>query len=778
MSSVDAFLSALRNDPELKDQVVAWYTNPGRPGSYLPFPDVVPEALRSLLRRRGIESLYSHQAEACAHAARGEHTLIVTPTASGKSLSYNLPVLSDILRAKESGDAGPTALYLFPTKALSQDQTAELHALAAGLGDAVGAHTYDGDTPPDERRIARDRCDILVTNPYMLHVGILPNHARWVQFFRRLKYVVIDELHIYRGVFGSSVANVIRRLKRVAARHGARPTFIACSATIRDPAKHFERLIEERPALVDRSGAPAAERHYVFYNPPVVVPALGIRARAVDHVRALGRRLLALDIPSIFFGRSRSGVETITKYLKDAAGELGISEDAVVGYRGGYLPDLRRHIERGLRAGKIKTVAATNALELGVDIGALDVVVMQGYPGTTSSFHQQAGRAGRRSGTSVAVHVATSLPLDQFVTNDPERVVRGHCESPVIHPDNLVLLANHLKCAAFELPFTKGEGFGRSADAAPLLAFLAGEGGVLLERDDRYHWMAEAYPAQDVSLDFAEADAFTVLDAETHESLGLVDRGSAATTIHEDAIYQHQGAQYHVEKLDWDGRRAYARRAQVDFYTDADTETEVRVLREDERLEGPSAIEGRGDVHVTTLATIFKRIRFYTHENLDAGVIKLPPEEMDTTSFWIVFGEEAVRRARLGDTTRAGALPGVATVLKGIAPMFVRCGPGDLRGKGEILNAHFDRPTVLLFDAVPGGIGVAEQLFAVRRELYRAGADLVRRCACVLGCPACIGLNRGGRSAKEAAFDLLELLSAQAGAVSSRSIAAAIEAAG
>jgi DEAD/DEAH box helicase domain-containing protein len=778
MSSVDAFLTALRTDPELKDNVTSWHTAPGRAGAYLPFPDVVPEALRALLRKRGIEKLYAHQAEACAAAARGEHALVVTPTASGKSLAYNLPVISEILRAKEQGSTGPTALYLFPTKALSQDQTAELHELAGGLGDAIGAHTYDGDTPPDERRIARDRCDVLVTNPYMLHVGILPNHARWVQFFRRLKYVVIDELHIYRGVFGSSVANVLRRLKRVAARHGARPTFIACSATIREPAAHFERLIEERPVLIDRSGAPAAERHYVFYNPPVVVPALGIRARAIDHVRTIGRRLLALDIPSIFFGRSRNGVETITKYLKDAAAELGLADESVVGYRGGYLPDLRRNIERGLRAGRIKTVAATNALELGVDIGALDVVVMQGYPGTTSSFHQQAGRAGRRSGTSVAVHVATSLPLDQFVTSDPERVVRGQSESPVIHPDNLILLANHLKCAAFELPFAKGEGFGRSADAAPLLKYLAGEGGVLLERDERYHWMAEAYPAQEVSLDFAEADSFTVLDAETHESLGLVDRGSAATTIHEDAIYQHQGRQYHVEKLDWEGRRAYARSAQVDFYTDADTETEVRVLREDERVESAFAVEGRGDVHVSTLATIFKRIRFYTHENLDAGVIKLPPEEMDTTSFWIVFGDEAVRRARLGDTTRAGALPGVATALKGIAPMFVRCGPGDLRSKGEILNAHFERPTVLLFDAVPGGIGVAEQLFAVRRELYRAGAELIRRCACVLGCPACIGLNRGGRSAKEAALDLLELLAAGGGALRGGSIAGALEAIG
>jgi DEAD/DEAH box helicase domain-containing protein len=761
--SVDAFLTALRTDPLLKDQVVAWHTKPGRAGSYADFPDVVPEPLRELLRRRGIERLYSHQAEATARASRGEHCLIVTPTASGKSLSYNLPVLSDVLRAKSAGTTVPTALYLFPTKALSQDQTAELHLLAEGLGDAVAAHTYDGDTPPDERRIARDRCDVLVTNPYMLHVGILPNHARWVQFFRRLKYVVIDELHTYRGVYGSSVANVLRRLKRVAARHGARPTFVACSATIREPAAHFEKLIEETPHLIDKNGAPAAERHYVFYNPPVVVPALGIRARAVDHVRTLGRTLLRTGVPSIFFGRSRSVVEQITKYLKDAAAELGVRDDAVVGYRGGYLPDLRRRIERGLRSGEIRTVAATNALELGVDIGALDVVVMQGYPGTTSSFHQQAGRAGRRSGTSVAVMVATSTPLDQFVAADPERVVLGNAERAVIHPDNLILLSRHLRCAAFELPFQKGEPFGRSPDAAGLLEFLAGEGGVLLERDGRYHWMAEAYPAEEVSLDFADSDAFTVLDADTHESLGLVHRSNAATTIHEDAVYQHQGEQFHVEKLDWDGRRAYARRAQIDYFTDADTETKVSVLREDAREPGAFALEGRGDVHVTTLATIFKRIRFYTHENLDAGVIKLPPEEMDTTAFWFALTEEAVRVLRLGVTQRAGALPGAASVLKGVAPLFVRCGPTDIRAKGEILNDHFERPVVMLFDSVPGGIGVAEGVFAARRELYRAGADVVRRCACLLGCPGCIGLNRGGRDAKDATRELLELMAASSG---------------
>ncbi len=755
---VDGFLDLLRSDPALKDQVTAWRAVDGRAGVFASFPDGVPARVRGVLESRGITRLYEHQARACDHALRGEHVLLVTPTASGKSLGYNLPVVSDIVRARENGEAPPTALYLFPTKALSQDQVAELRALSAQLSDVVGAHTYDGDTPPDERRIARDMSDILVTNPYMLHVGILPNHARWVQFFRRLKYVVIDELHVYRGVFGSSVANVLRRLKRIARYHGASPTFIACSATIREPAAHFERMVEERPVLVDRSGAPCAERHHVFYNPPVVNPALGIRARAVDHVRALGRRLLELGVPSIIFGRSRSGVEVITKYLRDAAAELSIPASAVASYRGGYLPDLRREIERGLRAGTIRMVAATNALELGVDIGSLDVVVMMGYPGTVASYHQQAGRAGRRSGSSAAVLVGTSLPLDQYVLSDPDMVIGGRTEAPVINPDNLVLLSHHMKCAAFELPFHVGDSFGRAPEAPGLLQYLAGEGGALIERDGRYHWMAEAYPAQDVSLDFVDSESFVVLDAESNRSLGLVDRASVSTTIHVGAIYQHQGEQFHVETLDWEGKRAYARRANIDYYTDAETETDIQVLTEDMREESALAVEGRGDVHITTLATVFKRIRFYTNENLESGKIELPPEEMDTTAFWIALSPPLVAGARLLDTTRAGALPGLARLFRGLAPLFLKSSPSDLRGTGEILNDHFERPAIVLYDAVAGGIGLAEKLLEHRWLLYEAGLKRLSECPCRLGCPACIGLNRGGAEAKDAALAVLEIL--------------------
>jgi DEAD/DEAH box helicase domain-containing protein len=756
--SVDALLSRLRSDAEIAQNVTAWLETPAAAGSYLPYPDATPERLRRILASRGIERLYAHQALACAHALAGRHVLVITPTASGKSLSYNLPVLTDLLRARAEGRAAPSALYLFPTKALSQDQVSELHDLSDALDGEVCSHTYDGDTPPDERRIARDRCDVLITNPYMLHVGILPNHARWVQFFRRLRYVVVDELHVYRGILGSSVANVLRRLDRVARHHGGSPVVIASSATIREPATHFERLTGHAPVVIDRSGAPQAARHHVFYNPPLVNAAMGIRARAIDHVRALARRLIELRVPSIVFGRSRSAVEVATKYLRDLGGELGLPAERIASYRGGYLPLLRREIERGLRGGTIQVVAATNALELGVDIGSLDAVVMVGYPGSVSSYLQQAGRAGRRSGQSVSILVGTSLPLDQYVLSNPEQLVHGRGESHAINPDNLVLLARHMKCAAFELPFRRGEVFGSSGRAESILDYLAGEARVLFEKDGTYHWMAEAYPAQELSLDCVDQDSFVVLDAGTDRSLGVVDRQSAPVTIHEDAIYQHQGEQYHVEKLDWDGRRAYARRASVDYYTEAEVETEVRILTEDAREESRRGIEGRGDVHVTTLATMFKRIRFYTHESLDAGKISLPPEEMDTTAFWIVLSEALVAQLRLRDGTRAGALPGVATLLRGLAPLYLRCSPRDLRSKAEILNAHFGAPAIVLHESVPQGIGLSEMLFEHRIDLYLAAAERARRCECRAGCPACIGLNRGGPDAKRAAIELVTAL--------------------
>jgi DEAD/DEAH box helicase domain-containing protein len=787
---IERVLTDFRVLPEWRERIVATWTEDSVEAAYGPWPGGVPLALREVLSSRGIENLYSHQSEAAAHALAGRDVVLATPTASGKSLAYNLPVLSSML--ERASDDRPRALYLFPTKALSQDQTSELNELNEALAqrapqiERIGAFTYDGDTPKAERRILRDRGEVVITNPYMLHVAILPNHMRWGTFFRQLRFVVLDELHTYTGVFGASVANVLRRLRRVVRHYGSDPVFIACSATIGNPEGHFEQLIEKTPVVIRNSGAPRSAKSHVFYNPPVVNAALGLRARAIDEARRLARSLLTRRIPSIFFGRSRTAVEVLTKYLKDLAIELGIPSDSVVGYRGGYLPHLRRKIEQGLRAGRIQTVVATNALELGVDIGSLDAVVMVGYPGSVSSYHQQSGRAGRRSGQSLSVLIGTSAPLDQYVMGHPEHVRGRQPVAPGTDPDNLILVTRHLQCACFELPFRDGESFGRFPSTGDLLDALAVPKGVLLKRGDTYHWMSDSYPAEEVPLDAIESDTFLVLEeapgqrsdaaelaskemgqgqlASHARSLGHVDRAQAMTTLHPQAIYQHQGVPYQVTSLDWAGRRAYAKRVAVDWYTEAQTETEISVLYEDERgslrAGGSQLLRwGHGEVHLSTIAPLFKRIRFYTNENLETGPIDLPPEEMETTAFFLVlspFVQEAIRMKEAG---RAQVVVALAAALRGVAPLFVQMGRGALKGKGYATHPHWQLPAVILHDVVPGGIGLAEGLYRSRLALLAAAYDLVLRCPCRGGCPSCIGIGSDlGRPAKDAVKDLLKLL--------------------
>lgn len=771
MSSVDRLLERLLADPASSERLLGHRIEEAVQPRHLSWPDALDPRLLAVLERRGIARPWAHQAAAARAILDGHSTVIATPTASGKSLCYNAPILSEILQA--DADHRPAALYLFPTKALSQDQVAELNELVAELKtDAgeearIGAWTYDGDTPADLRRRLRERGDVVVTNPFMLHVSILPNHLRWGHFFRRLKWVVIDELHTYAGIYGSSVNNVIRRLKRIARHYGAEPKFIAASATIQDPGGHFAQLIEERPKVVAESGAPRGERHHLFWNPPILNEDLGLRARAVDEARSIGRMLLEERVPALVFGRSRSTVEVLVKYLKDQARDLGRDPERVVGYRGGYLPLLRRRIEEGLRAGTIDLVVATNALELGVDIGSLDAVVMTGYPGTVASYHQQAGRAGRRSGKSLCILVGQSAPLDQYVMRHPEMLLNGQGETAPIDADNLVIATNHLKCAAFELPFHEDDAFGRFPHTPELLRILAAPDGVLLGKAGRYHWMDETYPAEGVSLDAFEMDTFLVFeDLETAptnrhqgktDSLGHVDRFQALTSLHPEAIYQHQGTQYQITDLDWDGRRAYAKRVDVDYYTEAETDTDVQVLCEDGREEHEQIVLAHGDVHVTTIATLFKRIRFYTNENLETGPIDLPPEELDTTAFMLVIGEELQALARFSESTRAGAVHGLATLLAGVAPLFVQLGRGALRARGFATHQHFEAPAVFLWDAAPGGIGLAENLYREREALLRAARDRLHACGCTRGCPSCIGIGgERGRPAREAADIVLQ----------------------
>ncbi|MDD3631828.1 MAG: DEAD/DEAH box helicase, partial [Atribacterota bacterium] len=592
------------------------------------FPDWLHKGIIEQLKQDGINNLYSHQASALHAINEGDNVVVVTPTASGKTLCYNLPVLDRIIKEPES-----RAIYLFPTKALSQDQLAELYRMVDALDKPISTYTYDGDTPVSARSAIRNQGNIIVTNPDMLHTGILPHHTKWHRLFQNLRYVVLDEIHIYRGVFGSHMANVIRRLKRICEFYGSTPQFICCSATIANPLELAERIVEEKFTLVNNNGAPSGEKYFLFYNPPVVNRQLGIRKSLIKETANLVSKFLNHDIQSIVFARSRLTTELLTSYLKDYLDKTGQDRDLVRGYRGGYLPNLRREIEKGLKDGVIKGVVSTNALELGVDIGQLDACFIAGYPGTIASTWQQAGRAGRRSDTSVAVLVASSVPLDQYIINSSDYFFKETPESAVIDPDNLSILISHIKCAAFELPFVPGENFG-SEELEDILQFLEDKGIIHFTRN-KWHWMSEAYPADEVSLRSASTENFTIIDLEEglNKVIGEVDRESAPTTIFEGAIYIHEGEQYTITKLDYDDYKAYAKKVEVNYYTDAQVESNIKVLDVFDIYEKENVIHQHGEIAITTISTMYKKVKFYTHENLGYGKINLPAEDMHTTAY-------------------------------------------------------------------------------------------------------------------------------------------------
>ncbi|GBD24529.1 ATP-dependent RNA helicase DbpA [bacterium HR29] len=720
----------------------------GEPPRFASWPAGLDERLVAALAEVGISRPYTHQAEAIAAALARKNVVVVTPTASGKTLCYNVPVLHTILR-----DPSARALYLFPTKALAQDQLDELLGLVGRLGADIGVHTYDGDTSAEARRVVRSAAHIVLTNPDMLHSGILPHHTRWTRLFEGLEYVVIDELHQYRGVFGAHVANVIRRLRRICQFYGSDPAFILCSATIGNPAELARAVIGEDVVVVDRSGAPSSDRFVVLYNPPVVNPQLGIRQSSLLAGRDVAARLLLSGLQTIVFTGSRLRVEVLLTYLREALRERPGASERVAGYRGGYLPNERRRIEAGLRDGSIRGVVATNALELGIDIGSLAASVVVGYPGSIASLWQQFGRAGRRDEPALCVLVASSNPLDQYLAAHPEFIFETPVEQGLIDPDNLYVLGSHLKCAAFELPFEEGESFGPHTEE--MLNLLV-EDGVLQRAKGRYYWMSDAFPAENVSLRTASTDNFVIIEeGPTPRVIGECDRPSAPLLIHEDAIYIHGGQQYQVERLDWDDKKAYVRPVAVDYYTDAELAVDLKVLDVAASVPGAALTTEHGEVALTFLATIFKKVKLRTHENVGWGRIALPEESMHTMAAWFAFGPEAA--GGLGRRELAAGLEGVAHLARGLAPAFCLCDPRDVGVDVQVRSPHTGLPTVFLYDLVPGGVGLAPRIFELRRELLRACLDTLRACDCPWGCPSCVGAQAEPRSpAKAAAAALLE----------------------
>jgi DEAD/DEAH box helicase domain-containing protein len=610
---VESVLHKIESNPRFMSNVTFRHTIPAQPGIYEPVPEFVPDALRDLLQRKGIEQLYSHQAQAVRAVQEGKDIVVVTPTASGKTLCYNLPVIKTLLEDEEA-----RALYLFPTKALAQDQVAELMAWSDELGGKIKTYTYDGDTPGDARIAIRSAGSIVVTNPDMLHSGILPHHTKWMRLFENLKYVVIDELHIYRGVFGSHVANVLRRLERICRFYGAKPRFICTSATIANPKEHGETLLGRPVSVIDQNGAPRGQKDLIFYNPPVVNKPLGIRRSALLEAEAVAHELIAAKIPTIIFTRSRLNTEVLVTYLRKSFHKLGQPHETIRAYRGGYLPKQRRQIEKDLREGKVLGVVSTNALELGIDIGSLQAAVLTGYPGTIASTWQQLGRAGRTDQPSLAVLVANSSPLNQFIVENPDYFMDRGAEYARINPNNLYILVSHLKCAAFELPFMAGEKFGE-LDPAEILDYLADQ-MILRKVENRWYWMSENYPAVDISLRSASTENFAIIDTTDGQTrvIGEVDRFSAPMLIHEGAIYIHESAQYHIDKLDWERQKAYAREVDVDYYTDANLDVELKVLDVFEREELPQVRRSWGEVMVVAKPICTRRLSF-TPTRISAG---------------------------------------------------------------------------------------------------------------------------------------------------------------
>lgn len=799
--------------------VTAMKRLPAAEPRFEPFPDSLDARLVAGLAARGIGQLYSHQAEAIAHVLAGRHVVSVTPTASGKTLCYNAPVLDAILK-----DASSRALYLFPTKALAQDQLAELHALSeqvtSGSDLEIGVHTYDGDTPQDARRAIRSRAHVVLSNPDMLHSGILPHHPRWAKLFENLRFVVIDELHAYRGVFGSHLGNICRRLQRVCRHYGSDPVFICSSATIANPQELAERLTGRPFVTVSESGAPRGEKFFLFVNPPVVNPQLGIRRSYLAQARQVALEFLRRRLQIIVFAQSRLATELLTTYLKESVGRLPGDPERVRGYRGGYLPLRRREIEKGLRDGQVQAVVSTNALELGIDIGALDVAVLAGYPGTIAATWQRAGRAGRRTTRSAAVLIASSAPLDQFIVRNPSYFFGASPEHALVNPDNLHILLDHIKCATFELPFTTDERFG-DMNVQEILAILAEEGFVHLA-DGQWNWTHESYPADAVSLRSVSSDNFVVVDTTRDERvIGETDFTSGPSTLHEKAIYIVEGQLFQVERLDFEGRKAYVREVDCDYYTDAITYTKVTILDTFEseaaslepagagfsrpadptpesrvpnpggrshgsacgpreapegseaepsrraRASGGGAPRAHGEVHVVSRVVGFKKIRFYTNENVGSGELDLPEQQMHTTAYWLTIPREAMAALPFASDDKRDGVVGLAFAMHNVAQLLLMCDRHDIglsvdggkTDENRVRPYLAIEPNVFIYDNYPGGIGFSAPLFAMHDELVAKTRELIAGCPCESGCPSCVGPEgHTGPMAKTVALGILEKL--------------------
>ncbi len=735
---LEQLIQTIKDDPDFRRNITHWQHMEARAGEYADFPEDVEPVIREIYRKRGIEKLYTHQRKCFDLIREKKNVAVVTPTASGKTLCYNLPVIDHLLRNPEA-----RALYLFPTKALSQDQQSELNEVLLSDDLPIKTVTYDGDTPSSVRVAARDGGRIIITNPDMLHAGIMPNHPKWIKFLSNIKFIIIDEVHIYRGVFGSHVTNVVRRLKRICRFYGSDPVFICCSATIGNPLELTEKIIETDAVLVDQNGSPSGEKNFILYNPPLVDAVQGIRRGVVLESRNLALKFLKRGVKTIVFCRSRIRTELIASYINKRLENIYNDNNRVrvEAYRGGYLPGERREIEKGLRTGDIKGVVSTNALELGIDIGGLDASIMAGFPGSISSSWQQAGRAGRRVASSVSVLIASSSPIDQYVIEHPDYFFGRNPESAWIDPDNIYIQLDHLKCAAFELPFSDSEKFG--SRTAELLVYLEEE-GVLRRTGGKYYWSDRSYPAETVSLRSATAENVVIIDTTGGRNtvIGEMDRPSAKEMLFDNAVYIHRGDQFIVKNLDINNKKCFVEKSELNYYTDAVVKADIKLLEEDRSFSSSGVTVAEGDVLVRKQVTKFKKIKYMSHENIGFGEIFLPEEEMHTRSVVLVFDDNTLSSeafSKIPDEQKEHVIGRIGSLIQNVAPVFLLCERNDLGVAERLRDPHFEKPCIYIYDNYPGGTGLSEGLSRITGEVLSAAYERVINCPCESGCPSCIG---------------------------------------
>jgi DEAD/DEAH box helicase domain-containing protein len=736
-SSFSELLDSILLSPQFRSRIRLVKRIESREAVFGGLSQPLPKELSHALGASGIERLYLHQVKALELAREGKSFVVVTGTASGKTLCYNVPVLESILSGHQTN-----AFYVFPTKALAQDQMKGLLRLASKderLRDSISLGTYDGDTTQHARRKLREKANVILTNPDMLHQGILPYHTRWSRFFSDLKFVVVDEIHSYRGIFGSNVANVIRRMRRICNHYGADPQFILCSATIRNPQELASSLTGLDVDVISEDGSPRGAKLFVFWNPPFLDDAKMERRSSNVEAKELLVELVKGGVQTIVFAKARVVAELIYRYaVEDLAKHKAALKDSIKPYRAGYLPEERRAIERQLFSGELLGVVSTNALELGIDVGGLDASITVGFPGTIASTWQQAGRAGRGVKDAVSVLVAYNDPIDQYLMRHPEYFFKQSPESAVIAPENPYILAGHLSAAAFELPLSDADA-GLFGPLTKRIASVIEEEGHIKEIDGKSYWSCTDFPAAAVNLRTISDDTYTILDAkDNNRVIGTVDAISAPELVYPEAIYLHEGETYFTRKLDIEQKVAYVERSEVDYYTQPVLDTNIRVLRpKREKSWGGQKIV-LGDANVTWATIAFKKIQFYSLDSIGYKTLELPAQHLETTSMWIVPGADLMRKVRVLGRNPVEGLVGIRNMMINVVPVFAMCDKKDIGGVIDSSNTGV--PTIFIYDRFKGGIGFSERIYELIGEVLRACLSVVTECECNEGCPSCVGL--------------------------------------